>query len=105
RETYGLMGLGVAEAPVLGLVQAGRRVVPELEDQVEDSTGDLALLAALRIDADHLEITGEPPGAHAPVEAAPRHLVELRDALREHEGTVIRQAGDPGPELHRSPQR
>src|SRR5256886_6041992 len=51
------------------LVEAGLGVVPELEDQIEDGTGDLTLLAALRIDADHLEITGEPPGAHAPVEA------------------------------------
>src|SRR6059058_446853 len=60
-ETDVLLRLGDAEAPVLGLVEAGLGVVPELEDQIEDGTRDLTLLAALRIDADHLEITGEPP--------------------------------------------
>src|SRR5207245_10773102 len=82
-------------------VEARLRVVPELEDQIQDGPGDPALLATLRVKAAHLEVAGEPAGAHAPVEAASGHLVELGDALGEHEGVVIRQTGHPGAELYR----
>src|SRR5207249_5592017 len=75
-------------------------IFPELEDEIEDRPGDPALLTALRIDAEQLEVAREPAGADAPVEAAPRHLVELGDALREHERIVIRETGHPRAELH-----
>src|SRR3989441_650500 len=100
-ETDILLRLGHAEAPVLGLVEARLRVVPELEDQIQDGPRDPALLATLRVKAAHLEVAGEPARAHAPVETASGHLVELGDALREHEGVVIRQTGHPGAELYR----
>src|SRR5438132_701930 len=100
-ETDVRLRLGDAEAPVLGLVEARLRVVPELEDQIQDGPRDPALLATLRVKAAHLEVAGEPAGAHAPVVAASGHLVELGDALCEHEGVVIRQTGHPGAELYR----
>src|SRR5207249_11480404 len=66
----------------------------------EERARDAALLAALRIDAEQLEVTGEPARADTPVEAAARHLVELRDALREHQRGVVRQARHARGELH-----
>jgi len=50
------------------------------------------MLAALGIDAEHLEVARKPAGADAPVKTAARHLVELRDALGQHEGRVVGQA-------------
>src|SRR5438093_2261542 len=106
-ETDILLGLGNAEAPVPPLVEAGLRVVPELEDQIQDGPGNPSLLAALRVDAEQLEVARKPAGAHAPIEPAPGHLVELGDALREHERIVIRQTRHPRAELHplRQPER
>jgi hypothetical protein len=42
------------------------------------------MLAALGIDAEHLEVAREAAGADAPVEAPARHQIQLGDALREH---------------------
>ena len=57
-----------------------------------------ALVAALAVDADHLHVADEAAGPDAPHEAALRHLVELGDAVGQHERAVVRHAGDAGPE-------
>jgi len=91
---------GEAPAPALALVGSGLGVLPERQHGVEDLAGDHAMLAALGIDAEHLEVTGEAAGADAPVEASARHLVQLRDALGQHERVVVGQARDAGGERH-----
>src|SRR5205807_1203795 len=41
------------EAPVVLLVQAWLRIVPELEHEIDSVAGQLALVAATAVDADH----------------------------------------------------
>src|SRR5437764_1634508 len=87
------------DSTVPPLVGSGLGVLPERQHGVEDLARDHAMLAALGIDAEHLEVTREPAGADAPVEAPARHLVELRDALGQHERVVVGQARYAGGEL------
>src|SRR5436189_482 len=63
-----------AENPRRDEVDAHRDVAA-LAAQIQAGPRDPALLATLRVKAAHLEVAGEPAGAHAPVEAASGHLV------------------------------
>ena len=101
-----LLRLGNAEPPARRLVDPGLRIVPEIEDEVQHRARDRPMLAGLRVELEELEITWKSSRADAPEEPALGHLVQLGDALRQHEGVVIREARHAGPELHpmRHPQ-
>jgi len=88
------------EAKAPAVIRSGLRVLPESEHRVENLARDAAVLAGLGIDTEQFEIAGEAAGADAPVETTTRHLIELRDALREHQRIVIRQARHAGRQLH-----
>ena len=75
--------------PGVGSPQSSRTVSME-------SSGQLALHAGRRVDADHLEVADEAAGADAPHEPSARHMIELGDPVGEMERVVIRQAGHAG---------
>ena len=88
--------LGHPVAPAGVLADARRRIVPQVQDLVQDVPGQGALSQRLRIEVQQLEVAQEPAGADAPGEAPARHLVELGDALGQHQRVVVGQAVDPG---------
>ena len=59
RQTVLLDGLWHGEAPELVLVDAGRGVVPELEDEIEGVAGHGSVLAGLCVEAEDREVAGE----------------------------------------------
>ena len=88
------LGLGHGEAKAVALVDAGLGIGPELQDGVERGPR-----VALVVDggvvapvAEDPHVAGEAAGADAPVEAAFRHVVQLRDAVGEDEGIVVGDA-------------
>ena len=88
------LGLGHGEAKAVALVDAGRGVGPELQDRVQRGPRvalvvDGGVVAPI---AEDLHVAGEAAGADTPVEAALRHVVELRDPVGENEGIVVRDA-------------
>jgi hypothetical protein len=60
---------------------------------------DHAAPCIVGIDAEHLGILDEKAGPHAERDAAARHMVELGDAVRDHERIMIGQGDHAGSEM------
>ena len=87
------------ELPELVVVVTGRRVIPQLEHQLDHVGRQAAVLTLFWVHLEQLEVAGKAPGADAEVEASLRHVVELRDALGQHQRVVVRETGDARTEL------
>ena len=87
------------ELPELMVVITGRGVIPQLEHQLDHVGRQAAVLTLFGVHLEQLEVAGEAAGADAEVEASLRHVVELRDALGQHQRMVVREAGNAGAEL------
>ena len=88
------LGRGHGEAIAVALVDAGRRIGPERQDRVQGGAR-IALIVDRGVVAPIAEdphVAGEAARADPPVEAALRHVIELRDAVGEDEGIVVRDA-------------
>ena len=52
------------------------------------------MLATIGVEAEHLEVAREAARTDAPIESSLRHVVELCDAVSQHERVVVRHARD-----------
>ena len=73
-------------------------IVPQVEDVGDGLLHHHAVVFLVLAIAEYCEVARKPAGADAPLEPALRHVVELRDAVGQHEGVVVRHAGNAGAE-------
>src|SRR5215470_16707057 len=79
-------------------VDAWLGVVPELEHHVDGVPRHTAVRSRRGIKAEDGEISWKAAGANAPMEAPVGLMVKLGNALGDHEGVVVRHAGNASTE-------